>query len=55
MGHSDDNVGDSAVIRLVKKLIEEAHHALCSLPSVAFNRCKLCSQKVVKLLQEDTD
>lgn len=52
VGHSDDNVGDSAVVRLVEKLVEKSHHALGSFPSVAFHRGKLGGQKVVKFLQK---
>lgn len=51
VGHADDNVSDSAVGRLVKKLVEEAHHALCSFSPVTFHSSKLGGQKVVKFLQ----
>ncbi len=39
--HADDNVGDSAVGRLVEELVEEAHHALCSFSSITFHSGKL--------------
>lgn len=51
MGHADDNVSDSAVGELVEKLVEEAHHALCSFSSITFHSGKLGGQKVVKFLQ----
>lgn len=50
VGHADDEVSDSAVHRLVKQLVEEAHHALCSFSSVTFDSGKLGGQKVVKFL-----
>lgn len=51
MRHADDNISDSAVHRLVEKLVEEAHHALRSFSSVPFHSSKLGGQKVVKFLQ----
>lgn len=53
--HADDEVGDSAVRCLVKQLVEEAHHALCSFSSVTFHCGKLGGQKVVKFLHVVTE
>lgn len=39
--HADDDVRHSAVHRLVEELVEEAHHALRSFPSIAFHSGKL--------------
>lgn len=41
VGHANYNVSDSAVGRLVEKLVEKAHHALCSLTSISFHCSKL--------------
>lgn len=49
--HPDDDVGDSAVGRLVEELVEKSHHALCSFSSVTLHSSKLRGQKVVKFLQ----
>lgn len=49
--HADDDVSDSAVGRLVEKLVENAHHALCSFTSVTFDSSKFSGQEVVKFLQ----
>lgn len=51
MWHADDDVSDPAVGRVVEKLIEETHHALCSFSPVTFHRRKLGGQKVVKFLE----
>lgn len=51
VGHANDNVGNSAVGRLVEKLVEKAHHALCSLSSITFHSSKLGGQELVKFLQ----
>ena len=51
VGHANDNIGDSVVGRVVKELIEKAHHALCSFSSITFHGRKLGSQEVVKFLQ----
>lgn len=55
VGHADDNVGDSAVHHLVKQLVEEAHHALCSFSSITFHSGKLGGQEVVKFLYVVTE
>lgn len=49
--HADDNVSDPAVGQLAEKLVEAAHHALCSLSSITLHSGKLGGQKVVKFLQ----
>lgn len=51
MWHPDDDVGDTAVCRLVEELVEEAHHALGAFTSVAFHSGKLGGQEMVELLQ----
>lgn len=51
VGHADDNVSDSTVGQLVKKLVEESHHALCSFASITLHCGKLGGQEVVKFLQ----
>lgn len=49
--HANDNVSDSALGRLVEKLVEKAHHALCSFSSITFHSRKFGGQEVVKFLQ----
>lgn len=50
VGHANNNVRDSAVVRLVEELVEKAHHALCTFSSIPLHSSKFCSQEVVKLL-----
>lgn len=51
VGHADDDVSDASVGRMVEKLIEKAHHALCSFSSITLHSCKLGGEEVVKFLQ----
>lgn len=50
MRHSNDDVCDPAVGAQLEQLVEEAHHALCSLPTVTLHCGKLGGQEVIKLL-----
>lgn len=50
MRHSNDDICDSTVCTHLEQLMEEAHHALCSFPTVSLHCGKLSGQEVIKLL-----